>query len=466
MNKKEGFTPNSIESRDKKYHLHPYTNPAQLKEHGPHVISSGNGVYVTDNDNNSFIEGMSGLWCTSLGFSENKLIEAAVNQMRELPFYHSFTAKTSSPAVALAEKLISIAPKQLEKVFFCNSGSEANDTAIKMIWYYQASLGRPEKKKIISRRRGYHGVTIGAASLTALPYAQDGFGLPLDFAKHTSSPHFFADAYDQECESDFVRRIINELEELIEFEGADTIGALIAEPVMGAGGVIIPPKGYFEALQAVLKKHSILLIADEVICGFGRTGNMWGSQTYDLRPDIVTCAKALSSSYLPISAVLVSSEIVRGVEEQAEKLGIFGHGYTYSAHPVSAAVALRTLELMEEKNIVSHVQSVSEVFYNRISRLKKFKCVGDTRSVGLIGAMEFVAKPETRIKMDPAAKFSVIVQKMIQDAGVILRSLPGDIIGFCPPLIITDRELNKMFDIIETTMPAVDSLSMSLQSKC
>ena len=465
MESEQNLGINSPEGRDIAFHMHPYTNPTMLTGSGPHIISSGEGIFVTDKENKTFIEGMSGLWCASLGFNEAELVEAAVNQMRKLPFYHSFTGKTSNPAIDLAEKLINVAPAGLEKAFFCNSGSEANDTAIKMVWYYQASQGTPEKKKVISRKRGYHGVTLAAASLTALPYAQDGFGLPLDFAKHTASPHYFLDSLENENESEFVKRIMNELEELIETEGADTIGALIAEPVMGAGGVIIPPKGYFEALQKILNKHSILLIADEVICGFGRTGNMWGSDTYSLKPDILTCAKALSAAYLPISAVLVSSQIVAGLEKQASELGIFGHGYTYSAHPVPAAVALRTLELMEERGIVEHVRSVAPLFNERVAALKKFSCVGHTRGVGLIGAMEFVGIPGTRTKMDSGKKFSVKAQKIIQDAGVILRSLPGDAIGFCPPLIITKNQINEMFDRIEIVMPSLDRIAENFRKE-
>ncbi len=458
MNKKETWLPNSAERRDLAYHLHPYTDPSKLSDTGPHVIKSGQGIYITDNDNKKFIEGMSGLWCTSLGFSEIELAKTAYNQMQKLPYYHSFAGKTSNPSIDLAEKLISIAPSNLEKVFFCNSGSEANDTAVKMVWYYQASQGRPERKKIISRKRGYHGVTVAAASLTGLPYAQDGFALPLDFAKHTSSPHYFADAFENETEVEFVERLVKDLEELIETEGAETIGAFIAEPIMGAGGVIIPPTGYFDAIQKVLKKHSILFIADEVICGFGRTGNMWGSETLSLKPDILTCAKALSSAYLPISAVLVSPEIVAGVEKQAANLGIFGHGYTYSAHPVSAAVALKTLELMNERKIVEHVKNVSKKFSERVNNLKHYSCVGDTRAIGLLGAMEFVAIPNSRVKFDPVIKFAAQVQKLIQDNGVILRALPGDSIGFCPPLIISLKQIDEMFDKIEMAMPKADRL--------
>lgn len=457
------FAANSPEARDIAHHLHPYTSPAMLRQQGPHIINSGKGIYVTDNDGRDFIEGVSGLWCVSFGWGEQELIKAATDQMQQLPFYHSFTGKTANPAVDLAEHLIRIAPEGLSKAFFCNSGSEANDTAIKMVWYYHAAIGKPHKKKVISRKRGYHGVTLAAASLTALAYVQDGFGLPLDFALHTSSPHYFQDAHDGETEAEFTARLMRELEELIEAEGAENIGAFIAEPLQGAGGVILPPEGYFEALQPILKKHDILLIADEVICGFGRTGNMWGSETYGLKPDILTCAKALSSAYLPISAVLVSDQVAAGVEEQATRLGMFGHGYTYSAHPVPAAVALRTLELMEERDIIAHVRAMAPLFGERMEALGRYDSVGHSRSVGLIGCMEFVAEPGTRKKIDPAQKFAATkALPLIQDQGVILRALPVDGIAFCPPLIITEDEINLMFDRIEAVMPEIDARAASL----
>ena len=462
MNKPERFAPNSQEAKDIAYHFHPYTNPAQLSEQGPMILNKGKGVYVYDSDGKDYIEGLAGLWCTSFGFSEPELVKAATKQMEELPYYHSFTAKTHNPAINLAEKLIAIAPEGLDKVFFCNSGSEANDTAIKMVWYYHAAIGKPEKRKMISRKGGYHGVTLAASSLTGLPYVQQGFSLPLDFAKHTTAPNYFQGAHEGESEADFVKRCMNDLEDMIAKEGADTIGAFIAEPLMGAGGVILPPEGYFEALQPILKKHDILLIADEVICGFGRTGNMWGSETYGLKPDILTCAKALSSAYMPISAVLVSDEIASGMAVQAEKLGQFGHGYTYSAHPVPAAVALRTIELMEERNIIDHVRDIAPLFAERIDRLNAYSSVGHTRRIGLIGAMEFVAEPNTRIKADPKHKVAARAMKLIQDAGVIVRALPIDGIAFCPPLIITADEINLMFDRIESAMPEIDKMVASL----
>ena len=459
---------NSPASRDIAFHMHPYTNPAVLREAGPHIMAAGQGVFVVDENGKRFYEGMSGLWCTSLGFSEPELIEAAVAQFKKLPFYHSFAGKTVSPAIDLAEMLIANAPPAgggsvMSKILFAGSGSEANDTAIKMIWYYNAAVGRPEKRKIISRKKGYHGVTMAAASMTALAYAQDGFGLPLDFIKHTSAPDFYNGGLPGESEEDFASRCAADLEALILDEGPDTVAALFAEPVMGAGGVIIPPKTYFAEIRAVLEKYDVLLVADEVICGFGRTGNMWGSQTMDVRPDMLTCAKALSSAYLPISAIMLSEKIYLPIAEHAERLGIFGHGFTYSAHPVCAAVALRAQELMQERDIIGHVRAISPQFKARIARLSKFDFIGNERAVGLIGAIEFAVNSDDHKKFDPSHQIARQAVSIIQKHGVILRALPGDIIGFCPPLIISEAEIDDMFDRIESGLVEVDKLAASLR---
>ena len=459
---------NSPASRDIANHMHPYTNPAMLADSGPHIMAKGSGVFVHDDAGNQFYEGMSGLWCASLGFSEPELVDAAIAQFHKLPFYHSFAGKTVGPAIDLAEMLIAHAPParhdgKMGKVFFASSGSEANDTAIKMVWYYQASRGMPQKQKIISRKKGYHGVTMAAASMTALAYAQDGFGLPLDFVKHTTSPDYYNNALDGESEEDFASRCAAELEEMILAEGPDTVAALFAEPVMGAGGVIIPPTGYFAKIRTILDKYDVLLVADEVICGFGRTGNMWGSQSMDVQPDMLTCAKALSSAYLPISAVLMSDKIYETLAEQAEKLGIFGHGYTYSAHPVCAAVALRAQQLMQERDIIGHVRQLAPAFSERVARFDRFDFIGNTRSIGMIGAMEFSANPATKQKFDPQHKIAAKLVAKIQEKGVILRALPGDIIGFCPPLIMTQGELHDMFDRIEAAVGAFASTADSLR---
>ena len=462
MYEKENFLGNSDYSRDVEYHLHSYTHPKTLSDEGPHILTKGDGIHVYDETGRKFIEGMSGLWCASLGFSEKEIINTITDQLNKLPFYHSFAGKTADPAIRLAEHLIKISPVPMSKVFFANSGSEANDTAIKMIWYYNLARGLPEKRKIISRRKGYHGVTLAAASLTGLPYAQNGFSLPLDFVHHTMAPDYFNESLKDEDEVSFSDRLSNELEKLIIKEGAETIAAFFAEPVMGAGGVIIPPEKYFSKVQKVLKKYDILMVADEVICGFGRTGNMWGSETFNIKPDILTAAKALSSAYLPISAVILSEKVYQPIKDQANELGIFGHGYTYSAHPVCAAAALKTQQLMVERDIIGNVRNQSKLFHDRINKIKSNNWfLNNSRSVGLIGAVEFGY--EGSKKFDVKEKIAAKCAKIIQENGVILRALPGDIIGFCPPLIINQSQLNEMFDKIEEAIKDFDQTAYSLK---
>ena len=462
MYEKENFLGNSDYSRDVEYHLHSYTHPKTLSDDGPHILTKGDGIHVYDETGKKFIEGMSGLWCASLGFSEKEIINTITDQLNKLPFYHSFAGKTADPAIRLAEHLVKISPVPMSKVFFANSGSEANDTAIKMIWYYNLARGLPEKRKIISRRKGYHGVTLAAASLTGLPYAQNGFSLPLDFVHHTMAPDYFNESLKDEDEVSFSDRLSNELEKLIIKEGPETIAAFFAEPVMGAGGVIIPPEKYFSKIQKVLKKYDILMVADEVICGFGRTGNMWGSETFNIKPDILTAAKALSSAYLPISAVILSEKVYQPIKDQANELGIFGHGYTYSAHPVCAAAALKTQQLMVERDIIGNVRNQSKLFHDRINKIKSNNWfLNNSRSVGLIGAVEFGY--EGSKKFDVKEKIAAKCAKIIQENGVILRALPGDIIGFCPPLIINQSQLNEMFDKIEEAIKDFDQTAYSLK---
>ncbi len=437
---------NSAESRDIAHYLHPYTNLATHEVTGPQIVTKGRGVYVTDESGKEYIEGLAGLWCASFGFGEEELVTAATEQLRTLPYYHGFAGKSVHPAIDLAELLKDIAPVSFSKVFFANSGSEANDSAVKMVWYFNNARGKPEKKKFISRLRGYHGVTVAAGSLTGLPYAQADFDLPLDFVRHTTTPDYYRGGEEGESEEEFASRCAQDLEDMILEEGPETVAAFIAEPVMGAGGVIVPPKTYFEKIQAVLKKYDVLMIADEVICGFGRTGNMWGSQTFGIQPDILTCAKALSSAYLPISAVMISEEIYQGLRGNSEKLGIFGHGYTYSAHPACAAVALKAQQLMQERDLVGHVQAMAPHFQARVAKLGEHALVGQARGVGLIGAVEVVADKETKRSYDPAAKVGALIQNAAQEHGLITRAMPGDILGFCPPLIINSAEIDEMFD--------------------
>ncbi|WP_347309922.1 aspartate aminotransferase family protein [Defluviimonas sp. SAOS-178_SWC] len=439
-------TPNSLQARDVKYHLHPFTNLAQLEESGPVVFNRGEGIYVYDDDGKRYIEGLSGLWCASLGFSEKRLVAAATRQLEALPFYHNFASKAVEPSIELADYLIEHAPVPMSKVFFTNSGSEANDTQVKLVWYYNNILGRPEKKKIIARRGAYHGITVAAASLTGLQYAHNAFDLPIANIIHTDCPHHYHYGEDGESEADFARRLAANLEQLIEAEGPDTIAAFIAEPFLGAGGVIEPPKGYFELIRPILERHDILFIVDEVISGFFRTGDRFATETYGLKPDLISMAKALSAAYQPIGAVMVSERIYQVLLEGSRKFGMFGHGFTYSGHPVPAAVALETQRVYDDLKIGDHVKSVSKRFLRRLHALADHPLVGETRGLGLIGAVELVEDKAAKRNFDPARKVGPRAMALAADHGLIVRALVNDTLAFCPPLIIGDIQVDDMFD--------------------
>ena len=452
---------NSNAARDIANVLHPYTDLKVHQEVGPLVISRGEGVRVYDDQGKGYIESVAGLWCASLGFSNERLAKAAYDQMMKLPFYHAFTAKSHEPVIDLAEMLIERAPVPMSKVFFANSGSEANDTAIKMAWYFNNALGRHEKKKMIGRIKGYHGITLAAASLTGLPANHRSFDLPLPGFIHTMTPHYYHGANPGESEEDFATRCAETLDALIVAEGPDTVAAMICEPIMGAGGVIIPPKGYFEKIQAVLKKHDVLLIADEVICGFGRTGNYWGTQTFGMQPDIITCAKALSSSYLPISAVMVNERVFQALASESHAIGTFGHGYTYSGHPVPAAVAIETLKIYDEIDIVNQVRTVGPHLQSELRRrFEGHELVGEVRGIGMIGAVELVADRAERRNFEPAHKMGARLTKLCEAHGVIARSLPGDVLAFSPPLIMTAAEVDEMLDGMQR---ALDDLTVQVR---
>lgn len=435
---------NSLASRDIASLVHPYTNLKTHQTAGPMVVGRGKGVYIYDDAGKEYIEGLAGLWCTSLGFDEPRLVEAATRQMQALPTYHVFAGKSHEPGIELAERLLAMAPVPMSKVFFANSGSEANDTAMKLVWYYNNALGRPKKKKIVSRVRAYHGVSIATASLTHLPANHRDFDLPIAGIVHTDCPHYYTQGKPGESESAFVDRLIASFEALIEKEGADTIAAFIAEPVMGAGGVLLPPKGYFERLQPLLKKHDILFIADEVICGFARTGNMFGTQTFNLKPDMITVAKALSSAYLPISGLMICEDVWQAMVKASAAIGTFGHGYTYSAHPVAAAVAIETLKIYEERNILGHVREVGPHFLAGLRRFADHPLVGEADGIGLIGAIQLVQSKSPRTFFEPAQAVAAYFSSRAQEHGLIVRPLFGDRVALCPPLIITRPQVDEM----------------------
>jgi 4-aminobutyrate---pyruvate transaminase len=435
----------TLHSADIGAQIHPYTNLSLHQDTGPMVITRGEGVYVYDDKGKRYLEALAGLFCVSLGFSNQRLADAADRQMRTLPFYHSFGGKATEPSVRLAQRLLEMAPVPMSKVLFANSGSEANDTALKIAWYYNNALGRPLKKKVISRTRAYHGVTIATASLTGLPNNHRDFDLPIDRILHTDCPLHYRYAQPGETEDAFATRCAQSLEQLILAEGPDTIAAFIAEPLMASGGVIVPPAGYYEKVQAVLRKYDILLIADEVICGFCRTGNMFGTETFGLQPDIITLAKQLSSGYLPISALMVNEKIYGAMVEQSRKIGTFGHGFTYSGHPVCAAVALETLKIYEEERILDHVRRITPQFQRRLADLAGHPLVGDARGMGLIGAVELVAEKSTKASFAPAAGVAQYAGNRALAHGVLTRAL-GDTVNMCPPLIIQPAQIDELFD--------------------
>ncbi len=447
--------PNSAAARDVAVALHPYTDLVNHQDAGPMIISRGQGVYVWDDTGREYIESVAGLWCANLGFSNERLARAAYDQMRALPFYHAFTGKSHNPLIELSEMLIARAPHPLgkgpmSKVFFANSGSEANDTAVKMVWYYNNARGRPAKKKIIGRLKGYHGVTVASASLTGLPNNHRSFDLPLPGFIHTMTPHYYHGALPDETEDQFATRCADELDALIVAEGPDTVAAMFAEPIMGAGGVIVPPRGYFDKIQAVLRRHDVLLVVDEVICGFGRTGEYWGTTTFGIEPDIITCAKALSAAFLPISAVMVTDDVFQALATQSHEIGTFGHGYTYSGHPVPAAVAIETLKIYDEIGIVEHVRTVGPLLQSELRRrFADHPLVGEVRGIGMIGAIELVEDKPARRNFPPAAKMVQRLVKHCEAHGVIARALPGDSLAFSPPLIMSHAEIMTMLDRVE-----------------
>jgi 4-aminobutyrate--pyruvate transaminase len=365
--------------------------------------------------------------------------------MRKLPFAHLFTGKSHDPAIALAEKLKELSPTPAAKVFFCSSGSEANDTQMKLVWYVNNALGRPNKKKIISRVKAYHGVTIASASLTGLPNNHVDFDLPIAGVRHAGCPHHYRFAHDGESEQDFAARLADELDAMIQAEGPETVAAFIAEPVMGAGGVIIPPDTYFQKIQPVLERYEIMLIADEVICGFGRLGEWFGSTALGMKPDTVSVAKQLSSAYVPIGAVLIPDWIDEALQAQSAKIGTFGHGFTYSGHPVAAAVALKTIEIYQRDDILGHVRAIAPHFQARLKALGDHPLVGEARGLGLIGALEMVADKATKRAFDPKQAVAAKVVAFAQQEGLIVRAI-GDAVAVCPPLVISSEEIDALFD--------------------
>ncbi len=436
----------NLATRDVETLVHPYTNLAAFRETGPLVLERGHGVWVYDTDGKPYLEGMSGLWCTSLGYSNEELVETAREQMSRLPFTHLFSGRSHDPAIELAETIKEIAPHPVSKVFFTSSGSEANDTQVKLAWYMNNALGRPKKKKIISRLKGYHGVTVASASLTGLPANHTDWDLPIAGILHTGCPHHYRNSEAGESETDFSARMAADLEAMILREGPETVAAFIAEPVMGAGGAIVPPQGYFPAIQAVLARYDVRLIADEVICGFGRLGTWFGTQALDMTPNSISFAKALTSAYLPLGGLTVDEPMYEALLTESRKVGTFGHGTTYSGHPVAAAVALKTIEIYRRDKIVEGVAAKAPHFLRRLEALAEHPLVGEAKGMGLIGALEIVADKATKRQYEPAKGVAARCVAFAQEEGLIVRATLGDRVALCPPLVIAPDEIDTLFD--------------------
>ncbi len=441
-------TPNSVGARNVAHIVHGYGNLAALEKTPPLVVTRGEGVRIFDDEGKDYIEAVSGMWCANLGFSEQALVDAAIEQFRKLPYYHSLIDKTTEPMGELAERLKAAAPVPMAKVFFANSGSEANDTLVKLAWYYNNAMDRPNKKKIISRFMSFHGVTCAAASVTGIPQIHSDFDLPVnDRFLRTDCPHFYRYGEPGESEEAFATRLAENLDKLIEDEGPDTVAAFFAEPVIGGGGCLVPPATYFDKVQAVLKKHDVLFFADEVITGFGRTGNMFGCDTYSIKPDAMSLAKGLSSAYQPISAVMVNQKLYDAMLSESKKLGFFAHAFTTTGHPVAVAVALRAQQLIEERDIIGHVKRVAPALQEGLQRFADHPYVGDVRGVGMLGALELVADKETRRSFDPGHKVKQFMTDRAREHGLIIRNaLAGDSLALSPPLIITEAEIAQVME--------------------
>ncbi len=425
--------------------IYPTTN---LKVTETLTVERAEGAYVYDSNGKQYLEGLAGLWCTSLGYNNRELIDTASEQMGQLAYSHMFGGKTHQVGIDLADKLSAMVPVANARVFFGNSGSDANDTHVKMLRYYFNAIGKPEKFKIIARERSYHGVTVAAASLTGLPPNHAHFDLPFEAlgVLRTDAPHYYRGALPGESEQQFVDRITNNLEQLILAEGADTIAAFIAEPITGASGVIVPPAGYYEKVQAILNKYDILFWADEVITGFGRTGNDFGCTTMGIeQPAMMTLAKQLSSAYVPISASIIRGDMYEAMVEPSAGVGVFGHGYTYSGHPLGCAVALKTLEIYERDNLFGRAAELGSYMQKRLGEFLDHPLVGEVRGKGLIAAVELVANKASGQAFDGGAVGGFAMQAC-QNHGLITRAVAGNSLALCPPLIVTEAQIDEIID--------------------
>jgi L-2,4-diaminobutyrate transaminase len=452
----------TVEDLDKEYFFHPFTNLRSHEESGPLTMVSGRGSTLVDTRGREYLDAMAGLWCVNVGYGNSEIAETLRAQAEKLGYYHTFASMGNEPVALLAQRLVTMAPGRMSKVFFGNSGSDANDTQVKLVWYYNNVLGRPEKKKIISRLRGYHGVTVMSASLCGLPGMHRGFDLPLPMVKHTAAPYRLWDRVEGQTEEQFAASLAQQLEQLILAEGADTVAAFIAEPIQAAGGVIVPPSAYFPAIQEVLRRHDVLMIADEVVTGFGRTGEQFGSQVFGIEPDLITVAKGITSAYIPLSACIVSEKIWDVLSSGQDTYGVFQHGYTYSAHPLAAAAALTNLDIIERDGLVAQAKSRGAYLHGRLqAAFDGHPLVAEVRGHGLLGAVEFAASTDPLRPFEPQGKFSAAVVARTRELGVISRALPSaDSMSFSPPFVVTEEEIDA---IVGAARQALDEVAADLR---
>jgi L-2,4-diaminobutyrate transaminase len=437
-----------LEAWDRENFFHPSTHLADFARGSlpQRVIVGGSGCFIEDRDGNRLLDAFAGLYCVNVGYGRNEIAQAIADQAHELAYYHSYVGHGTEASITLAKMILDRAPDHMSKVYFGLGGSDANETNIKLVWYYNNILGRPEKKKIISRWRGYHGSGLMTGSLTGLDLFHQKFDLPLAQVLHTDAPYYYRrDDLDQ-SEPAFVAQCVENLEALIAREGADTIAAFIGEPVLGTGGIVPPPMGYWPAIQAVLDRHDILLIADEVVTGFGRLGSMFGSDHYGMRPDIITIAKGLTSAYAPLSGSIVSKKLWGVLERGTDENGPIGHGWTYSAHPIGAAAGVANLKLIDELGLVQNAGRVGAILKDALcNAVGGMAHVGDVRGEGLLCAVEFVRDRETRSFFDASEKVGPRIAAALLDQGIIARAMPqGDILGFAPPFCMTEAEAEKV----------------------
>jgi L-2,4-diaminobutyrate transaminase len=454
----------TVEEADRRFVFHPFTQLGKHEEKGsPSVIVTGSGARVQDLHGRSYIDGMAGLWCVNVGYGRLELAEAMRVHAERLGYYHAFSSMGTDTPGLLAERIIEMAPPGMSKVFFGCTGSDANDTQVKLVWFYNNVLGRPEKKKIIARSRGYHGVSVVSASLTGLAGVHDGFDLPLPMIRHTTAPHRLWEAQPGMTDEAFAQKLAGDLEELILAEGPETVAAFIAEPVMGAGGVIVPPATYFECIQAVLRRYDVLMIADEVITAFGRLGRWFGSELFAIEPDLITIAKGLTSGYFPLSGCIVSDRIWRVLVDGSTS-GPFGHGYTYSAHPLAAAVAMANLDVIENDGLLAQAAQRGALLNSLLREaFVDHPLVGEVRGTGLIAALEFVSHRDPAQRFEPGLKVGARVAQRCLELGLITRALPAaDTISFSPPFVITEDEIGEL---VRITREAVDGVAGELRTE-